>query len=213
MQIQWCLKGIAERSPGPTGGPKFGDAEAMALLSTGILSSAVHQDASNTLIPAISDAHHKLSDVALDDHVNNFPSVGHKTPYISLSAGVVLPAPVGGVSVLPAWQTAAAFATRYGKSIGYIFRCWTVVSPKGAPEIAGVSDAVRDLNIFRKFWIFQDEGEIAAKLIVPARQIECVHKIDRFLKPARFVGDRRTRVGNPDFVRPDRLSNLLEAIR
>ncbi|RYD85004.1 MAG: hypothetical protein EOP61_39380, partial [Sphingomonadales bacterium] len=145
MQIQWCLKGIAQ-SPGSGGRPPFGDAEALALLSTGLLSSAVHHDSHSMLIPAISDAHRQLGDVALDDHVNNFASVEHNTPYISLSAGVVLPAPIGGVSVLPAWQTAAAFATRYGKSPGYIFRCWTVVSPKGVAEIAGVADAVRDLN-------------------------------------------------------------------
>jgi hypothetical protein len=144
--------------------------------------------------------------------VNSYWSVASTTPYISLSAGVVLPVQVGGVTILPAWQTAADFATGSGTHAGYIFRCWCVVSPKSVPEIAGVADEVRDLNIFRNFWIFHDEGEIAAKLLVPGCQIQCVHKIGADLKPDGFFGGIGTRFDNADFVGPDRLSNLLDVI-
>ncbi|WP_199556078.1 hypothetical protein [Sandaracinobacteroides hominis] len=153
-----------------------------------------------------------MSETALNDHVNNFPSVWDRTPYISLSAGIVLPDPVGGVSVLPAWLTAAAFATNYGRTSGYVYRCWCVLSPKAVPELACIADAVRDLNIFRKYWIFHGEGEIAAKLTVPARQIERVHKIDKNTNSLNFAGHARPEIFNGKFVSPDRLSNLLEAI-
>lgn len=205
MHIQWCLKGIPEY-------PGFGDAEAEQLLSDGIASSALHSAASSPVMPGYGDAHAALSSQALYDHVNNYPSVGQTTPYISLSAGVVLPAQVGGVTVLPAWQTAAEFATQAGMQSGYIYRCWCVVSPKSVPEIAGVAEEVRSLNLFRHFWIYQDEGEIAAKLLVSARQIECVHKIGADLRPARFTPSGATRIDNPYFASPDRLSNLLDVI-
>jgi hypothetical protein len=205
MHIQWCLKGIPEYQ-------RFSDVAAVRLLSDGIASSALHTAAKSPVMPGYGDAHSALNGKALDDHVNNYAVVGHTTPYISLSAGVVLPSPIGGITVLPAWQTAAEFATRSGTCAGYIFRCWCIVSPKSVPEIAGVAEEVRNLNIFRQFWIFQDEGEIAAKLIVPARQIECVHKIDASLRPSNFSGRGKSRIDNTGFVPPDRLSNLLEVI-
>lgn len=211
VQIQWCLKGIPEQFD-DYGNPTFSDIEAKALLYSGILSRAVQNNFGKTFVPAIHDAHDELSDTALNDHVNNFPKVWKSTPYISLSAGNVLPNPVGRVSVLPAWLTAAAFATNYGRTSGYVYRCWCVVSPKAVPEIASVADEVRDLNIFRKYWIFHGEGEIAAKLIVPARQIERVHKIDKNTRPLSFNNHPHPEIFNPKFIAPDRLSNLVEAI-
>lgn len=205
MHVQWCLKGIPEYQG-------FSDAEAVKLLSDGIASSALHAAAGSPVMPGYGDAHAALNKKALDDHVNHYATAGPTTPYISLSAGVVLPSPVGGITVLPAWQTAAEFATHSGTCSGYIFRCWCIVSPKSVPEIAGVAEEVRNLNVFRQFWIYQDEGEIAAKLLVPARQIECVHKIDASLRPLSFSGSKKTRINNTGFVAPDRLSNLLEVI-
>ena len=68
-----------------------------------------------------------------------------------------------------------------------------------------VSDEVRDLNIFRHFWRYNREGEIAAKLLVPFTQIEYVAKLNSQL-------DIMWKRLNPRFVRPESISNLLEEI-
>jgi hypothetical protein len=68
-----------------------------------------------------------------------------------------------------------------------------------------VSDEIRDLNIFRDFWRYNNEGEIAAKLVVPSAQIEFVAKVD----------DQPTVLWtqyNRFFVRPESICNLVEEV-
>jgi len=202
LQLHWCLKGIPESST-------FGDAEALRLLTRGLTSAWLRRNGRRFLSTGLARAQSALSKEALVDHVNDYAKVGGRTPYISLSAGNVAANPSRpGVLVRPAWLTALDFATRGGRVPGYVLRCWTVVSPQPASGILALADEVRDLNLFRAFWVFQDEGEIAAKLLVPANQIEWVQKFD--------PGPNRTSFGlrrNRKFIDPRTVCNLIEAVQ
>jgi hypothetical protein len=206
MLLHWCLKGIAER----TG--RFSDSDAINMLSEGIPSNWLWRNGSRPLAGSLALAQQALSESALDNHVNNYSSVAQTTPYISLSAGVVTPRTLGGVTVRPAWRTALDFATRGGSTSGFVFRCWTIVAPKPSPSLMQVADEVRDLNIYRRFWIFHVEGEIAAKILIPSRQIEWVQKYDSRLRRVPLSPSGSLIVKNADFVHPGEISNLIEVV-
>lgn len=76
MQINWCLKGIAENA-------SFSDAQAAAVLSsTGILSNWILANATLANQQANINSQNVLNASALDDHVNNYAKVAKDTPYI-----------------------------------------------------------------------------------------------------------------------------------
>lgn len=82
-----------------------------------------------------------LSVIVLDDHVNDYDAVKPSTLYISLGAGAVEYQGRGKPAlVLPALGTALRFATRRGKSAGFIFRLWVVTTPKPAADIPGLAE-------------------------------------------------------------------------
>lgn len=211
MLLQWCLRGVPERiGVGPR--PAFTDADAtQAMTRVGLTANWL---AAVRPPPRAEDlfanAHAQLSRQALDAHVNNFPMVKANTPYLSLTAGVVVPAGASGRRVIGAWSTAIAFATRLGSQRvpGFVFECWVPVGPKPVPELPGFGEEVRDLNASRQFCIWHREGEIAVKLVVPPRQIRRVVKFDaqgrRIIRP----DGRKWEEVNPAFVPPDRLANL-----
>jgi len=64
------------------------------------------------------------------------------------------------------------FATDQGYGPGYVFYCWVFVGLNPAEEVEGIAEEVRDLNANRWYSHWWHEGDIAAKLIVPANQIE-----------------------------------------
>jgi hypothetical protein len=198
MYIQWCLKGIQEQAG-------FSDNEARGLLRSGIPSNWLRQNASLPLWNRLAAVQQLFSPQALFDHVNDYESVGTTSPYISLSAGVVQFDNIYGSAPFPAWFTATDFATSGATGAGFVYRVWTVVAPKPASELLHLSDEIRDLNLFRGFWQWNHEGEIAAKLLVPSRNIEGAVKIDRDLNILQAFG-------NPWFVRPETVCNLVEEI-
>ena len=198
MRIQWCMKGVAQY-------PSFGDTEAIAILNSGLPSNWLRQNATGRLDAGLIDGQRALGPVALFDHVNDYASVGVETPYISLSAGIVQSDATFGYAVYPAWYTAADFATQGPTGEGYVYRVWTVVSPKVSASLMSVSDEVRDLNVFRHFWRYNREGEIAAKLLLPFTQIQFVAKLNTMLD---IIWQRH----NPRFVRPESVSNLLDEV-
>lgn len=205
MLVQWCLKGIAERTIGPS---LFSDQEARDAVDLNGLSSSWLRGQQHDLASQFARISHPvLSQVALDAHVNGFGASAATTPYLSLSAGCVEIDPAsGGTRVFSALRTALDFATSGGQSSGYVFRMWVLVSPKPAPELPGFAEEVRELNLFRQFCVYHHEGEIAAKLLVPARQIASVQKYDANLQPTAFS------YVNPNFVAPERVSNVIEAL-
>jgi hypothetical protein len=105
----------------------------------------------------------------------------------------------------PALRTALCFATKMGKTPGYVFRLWVLVSPKPAAELPGFGEEVRSLLASPQFLTFHEEGEIAAKLYISARQIESVTRYEaNQIKTWTEL--------NLNFVGPDRINNVIEAI-
>lgn len=211
MQLNWCYKGIAEN-------PGFSDAEASAVLTdTGILSSWMLANGALALQQANVFAQSALSARALDDHVNDYWAVAHNTPYISLSAGCTeFNGPARLSTRYPALRTALDFATSGGTTSGYVFRCWVITGLKATPELPGTAEEVRDLNLFANMYTYHVEGEVTAKLVVPRRQIHWVLKVGPDTKPAKAIWIARGRPKraflNPDFVHPDRASNVIGAL-
>ena len=199
MLVQWCLKGVAESTA-------FGDPQARAALAQDGLTTSWLRTAGGLLTSLPAGSHTALSQSALDAHVNGFAGVASQTPYLSLSAGCIELDPATlKTTKYEARLTALDFATDGGTTDGYLFKLWVLVSPKQAPELPGFGEEVRELNIFRQFAKFHHEGEIAAKLFVPARQIQ---KVEKYRSDLTFDWDE----WNPDFVPPERVSNVLDLI-
>ncbi len=130
----------------------------------------------------------RLSSANLDLHVNSYDekhpdypgSVKNETPFISLTAGAVSRNLFLKTNfVHPAHLTALLFASDFGRYRGecFLFYCWVVVGLTPAVEVKHLAEEVRELNTYRRFSAFQTEGEIVAKIEVPARQI---HRFERY---------------------------------
>lgn len=198
MLVQWCLKGVAWSF-------SFGDAEALRALShDGLTSNWMRANATRPFDQALRDAHAALSDAALAAHVNAYATVAAGTPYLSLSAGVI---ERDSRTRLPihhhAWTTALDFATNGGTDEGYVFACWVQLPGNPAPELPGFGEEVRNLNLHQRFAWWHHQGEIAAKLVVPPRQIQRVMKFTRTLRQIPLAGG-----WNTQFVPPERISNI-----
>ncbi|MEO0438646.1 MAG: hypothetical protein AAF098_17240 [Pseudomonadota bacterium] len=147
-----------------------------------------------------------MTAAAIDMHVNNYGAVKDDTPFISLTSGCVSrDLYLRTNTVLPARNTAVEFATDGGFLDGYIFYCWLLVGLKAAPEVEGIAEEVRELNTYHSYSAYQTEGEVAAKIVVPANQIEGVEKVDPSGKRIKWIG-------NPDFTPPDRVTNFRDLI-
>jgi len=196
--VQWCLKGVAKSKT-------FDDAEALKVLSDdGLTSNWIRKNHGTSLGQGLRDGHAALSDTALARHVNAYATVAADTPYLSLSAGVNERDPVSGKLLPhPAWTTALDFATGGGRHDGYVFECWVHLPGNPAPELPGFGEEVRNLNLHRRFTTWLQQGEIAAKLVVPPRQIKRVMKFSTSLVHVRLKGDV-----NKHFVPPERVSNI-----
>ncbi len=203
MLVQWCLKGV-------TWSHTFGDREALRVLSDdGLTSNWTRAHATTASLEAgWRAAHQALSDVALVAHVNAYGTVASTTPYLSLSAGVVERDPWTRAAIHHrAWTTALDFATGGGTDEGYVFECWVTLPGNPAPELPGFAEEVRDLNLHRHFAWWHHEGEVAAKLVVPPRQIRRVMKFTPALRQIPLPGG-----WNGQFVPPERISNIRELV-
>jgi hypothetical protein len=128
----------------------------------------------------------RLTSNNLDLHVNAYGAphpdhpgrlVRQETPFISLTAGTVSPLLFRRTNnTWSAHQTALDFATDHGRHEGddcYLFYCWVIVGLRPAVGVKGLAEEVREIKTYRNFSVFQQtEGEIVAKIDVPARQIE-----------------------------------------
>ncbi|MCT9076931.1 hypothetical protein [Streptomyces fulvoviolaceus] len=162
----------------------------------------------------------KLTVQNLNLHVNHFestdPATGlpfyEETPFISLSCGTVERDTVAMTNfVHTARHTALWFGTQFGKvPVAYLYVCWVVLAPRSAVAVEGVAEEVRDLNTYRRYSPYQTEGEVAAKIAVPANQISQCEKWEweRGTKTIRQSWIYR----NPGFVEPEALSNVREML-
>ena len=193
MIVQRCLKGVHGIS----------DQDARNVVSSeGILCNWWR----NVLWISPAQIRQKLTAQAIDLHVNNYSAVQHNTPFISLSSGCVSRDHYLRTNVvLPARTTAVEFATDGGFGDGHIFYCWLLVGLNPAPEVEGVAKEVRELSTYRSYSAYQTEGEVTAKVIVPANQIEGFEKVDA-------TGAHLSWTANPDFTPPSRVANLRDLI-
>jgi hypothetical protein len=106
--------------------------------------------------------------------------------------------------IYSAIDTALGFATDYWSQPGALFFCWTLVASNPAVEVAGVSEAVRELNVYHRWSPYQLEGEITAKVQIPANQISRVEWWDGAVRKDRWID----RFINPKYVDPAPVTNL-----
>lgn len=194
MIVQWCCKGI----------PSLTRKQVRKLLlgGEGLLCSLLFHTGRASLGKALNE----LSEANLDQHLHRYNNVSGRSAFISLSAGCVSRDTLIAHNVrYPARLTALAFATEWGRSAGWLFTCYVLVGINPAPEIPAVAEEVRELNHARRFSPYFTEGEIAAKINVPSRQILCAehwepdgggYKVSgylnpRFVDPAPLVSERR----------------------
>ena len=132
-------------------------------------------------------------------------TTGSETPFISLSSGSVeRDALVKQNFVYSALDTALMFATQDWTRPGALFYLWVPVSYQRAVSLSAVAEPVRDLNIYQRWSPYQLEGEITAKVGIPANQIEKVEWWDEGYsrQNAQHIWP------NPNYVDPEPLSNI-----
>ncbi len=208
MIVQWCIKGLALQND------KI--AKNIIDLRVGIVCNwwrAVGTIAQN-------EKPYKLTAASLDMHVNHFsdkdPSTGSPfsdgTAFISLSSGTVERDPIAKTNyVHTALRTALWFGTEFGaKTAAYLYTCWVIVGTRAAVEVEAVAEEIRDLNTYRRYSAYQTEGEVAAKIAVPANHIEQCDKWTWDRKSLTMIQDWTH--PNPYFTPPDTLSNVRELI-
>jgi hypothetical protein len=207
MIVQWCVKGLYLPD----------DAAALGIFQA---SSGIHCNWWRSVVE-ITPARvaEKLTPANLDLHVNHFSSTdslgnpfSEGTPFISLSAGTVERDAAAQTNLVHrARRTAAWFGTEFGtRDTAYLFTCWVLVAPRPAVEVQGVAEEVRDLNSYRRYSPFQTEGEVTAKVEIPANQILECEKWNWDRGNLRLT--RQTLYQNPRFTPPERLSNIRKLI-
>jgi hypothetical protein len=172
MIVQWCCRGV----------PDIGPDAVEAILGGGVGLVCRGWDGSAL---SLEEAYARLTEHHLDLHVNHHNAIDPDTglevrdvsPFISLSAGCVERRRLLRTNVVhPAERTALEFATGYGTHPGWVFTCWVLVGVNRATEVAAVAEEVRELNHARRYSSYFTEGEVAAKVNVPSRQILCAER-------------------------------------
>jgi hypothetical protein len=167
----------------------------------------------------------RLNSQNLDWHQNHYDDpdpneggepFGRHTPFISTTAGSVeRDIALRRNFLLPAQQVALEFATNSWRQDGCLFYCYVFII--GRPSIAHqvFSEEVRELNIFTAFSLFQPEGEITAKIVIPPAQIERFEFYDISSVRQDIQSGRRPRPSGQGlntrfFELPAKISNIRE---
>jgi hypothetical protein len=213
MFVQWCVKGIRGRlaSEPPNTGLTSDQAVSMIRDGNGIVCNwwrRVHK-----ITPP--QTRRKLTAANLDLHINNYSSFAADSPFLSLAAGCVERDVFYRTNrIHPAEDTALAFATDNGTRPGFLFYCWVIVGLKPAVAIEAVAEEVRELNSYRSWSAFQLEGELTAKVQVPANQIQ---RVEWWRPTKRRRMEKVTQLPNwvpayvnPRFNPPSDVSNIRE---
>lgn len=206
MFVQWCIKGV--------GG--IGDEEARNIIDhrQGLL-CRWWRNVHGIRPDEVAD---KLTPANLDLHVNHYsstdPATGAPfcdgTPFISLAAGSVERSTFLQTNIAHrAAMLALDFATMSGTVDGYLYICYVIVGLRPAIGVAGVAEEVRELNTYRRYSPFQTEGEITAKIEIPANQI---HRCEAYsiVRPGVVHAEPKWVHPNPFFEDPISVSNIRE---
>jgi hypothetical protein len=205
MYVQWFVKGIAGQTT--SRGPHLREQEAydMALRGHGIVSNWWRNTPTRTIHPDKTLA--VLTEHNLDRHLHDYHTFGPETPFISLASGCVERDTITQQNAIySAVDTALEFATDAGARPGALFYGWVIVGLNPAVKLAAVAESVRDLNVYHRWSPFQLEGEITAKIHIPANQIQRVEWWDTRIDPSSPSGFR----DNPLFTAPTPILNVRE---
>lgn len=204
MYVQWCVKGISSGIAPNSGNVFDWDAAKNVLrLDEGIVSNWWRKK--GTISPGeVAD---ELTQQNLDRHLHDYGGFGPDTPFISLASGCVERDKGAATNfVYSAIDTALDFATDAWNYPGALFYCWVSVALNPAVEIQGVAEAVRDLNVYHRWSRYQLEGEIAAKVHIPANQISKVEWWDG----SHSKNNPQHTFTNHSFVDPSVVTNVRE---
>lgn len=204
MYIQWFAKGIGGRRDHETEDrPSMHEAFGMVALGKGLVSNWWR--GKGTISP--DEVAQVLTETNLDRHLHAYATYGVQTPFISVAAGCVeRDALLQQNFVYSAVDTALDFATDAWARPGAVYYGWTIVGLNPAIPMGGISESVRELNVYRRWSPYQLEGEITAKVHIPANQIERVEWWD----PNHSRTSPVDVYHNADFEVPDPISNVRE---
>lgn len=197
MYIQWCVKGISGAASGLTKDQAFD----LVKSGGGIISNWWRDKGTiySNEPPLVLTEHN------LDRHLHDYANFGPQSPFISLASGSVERDTLLRRNIIySAVDTALLFATDSWAHPGALFYCWAPVAPNPAVRVAGVAEAVRDLNVYHRWSPYQLEGEITAKVQIPANQI---NRVEWWDGSQRKDGPVET-YANPNFMDPAPVTNL-----
>lgn len=192
MIFQRVLKGIPAGKPGE---PGFTDEDAREIVSgRGLVSNWWRNAPENSISPP--EIAEKLTEEALHAHLVEYDRVGHDTPFISTTAGTVERDVARARNVFfPPLYTALRFATRNFTGDGYLLYAYLFLLGRKSVELEEFAEEVRDVNSYTAFYAWHPEGEIVAKVHIPARRIE---KIERYSHAGLQAALNRGSVPKPD---------------
>jgi hypothetical protein len=213
MYFQRFLKGIPDLSAADAAG---------ILTDSGILSNWWLAAGP----PSGADIQRRLTWRNLDWHLNHYmvpdPLEGgvafrDRTPFVSTTAGTVGRDDDASANVTyPAFDTALWFATREYKTSGYVFHGYVYALGKRSIALEAFSEEVRDLHVYTGYLPYQHEGEVTAKLRIPAT---CLERAELFDGPTAYrqlaAGDPVVPADvlyNPRFARPEAYVNLRDTL-
>ena len=163
----------------------------------------------------------KLTERNLDWHLNHYDqddpltqeAFSRNTPYISVTAGVVERDAFARRNVVfDPLLMALRFATRDFTTRGHVFYAHVFTLGRQSIELEGFSEEVRELNIYQNYMPFHPEGEITAKIIIPAPQIEKWEEYDGpQARAALIAGAVPQPIGmntNHSYAAPERYCNI-----
>lgn len=202
MYIQWFVKGIS--STDDVGNPIMSKSKAFDMINNGdgIFSNWWRNISGGCISPNLVQG--VLNACNLDRHVHDYQKYGPSTPFISVATGCVeRDVFYEENKVYSAVDVALEFATASFTRAGALFIGWTVVSGNPAVAISSVAEAIRDLNVYHRWSPFQLEGEVTAKVHIPANQIKTVEWWD----PKSDKNNPADVFSNSNFISPTPVLN------
>jgi hypothetical protein len=196
--FQRVVKGIPAATPAE---PGMSDALAHHVVTeSGLISNWWLNAPRRTISPQETQA--KLTEDALYAHLVDYATVRESTPFISTTAGTVEIDVARSRNVFfPPMYTALRFATRHFTQDGYVLHGYVFTLGKKSVELEEFAEEVRDVNTYTAFYAWHPEGEIVAKVRIPARRVE---KIERYTSAGLEVALKRGRIPTPETVIEDR---------
>ncbi len=219
MFYQKVVKGIANLSDGDADQMVYTDGiqsnwwRLKGSVSEGEIAQALTHE---NLVHHLDDYDTPISPPPADPALHGM-TYGEASAFISTSAGAIQRDPKNSRNIrYSPFLTALEFATDFYAGDGYIFYAYLLTIGKPAVEMRQFSEEVRELHVYPGFRKYHHEGEIAAKIGIPAIQIEKAEKYagpqsHSDLKSGYLPNPVRT-VPNPNHVSPDRLANVRELL-